>query len=275
MHILLDLGNSRLKMAAIAANNTQELTAQIVIHYEEIEKIAQWLRCLSKPPKKAYGVSVAQPTAVQTTEAMFAAHNCSIQWLKADNPSPYIYNDYENLEHLGPDRWFGALGAMKAYLPQQNQGLLYCSFGTATTIDAIVPSHSKKHRKPWRFIGGLILPGPYLMHQLLNQHTARLSMGHGQLQDFPKNTVNAITSGMAAAQIGALVQQILKVQQLCPKYPVRLICAGGGWPLVQKALEKTLQHWPIHYRSPRPELHYYPHAVLQGLASIINKTTAT
>src|SRR5690625_5357763 len=96
------------------------------------------------------------------------------------------------------------------------------------------PSREKR----WVYLGGFILPGPYLMYQSLDQHTARLSLGQGALQDFPVITRSAISSGIAAAQTGALSQQIRRAQQRCPEHPVLVVCSGGGWPLIATAVDQ-------------------------------------
>src|SRR5699024_11780838 len=66
-------------------------------------------------------------------------HRCQVQWLDACTPSPVVHNAYEAHTQLGADRWFGALGAFYQLNPHPAQALVYCSFGTATTIDTIVP----------------------------------------------------------------------------------------------------------------------------------------
>ncbi|HLR30361.1 MAG TPA: type III pantothenate kinase [Paenalcaligenes sp.] len=308
MKVLLDLGNTRLK-AGLLHPTTQgpELATTFATSYDQPRALSQWLeRTLLKDPDRqiqALGISVVSERTRHWVENILLAHQCQVQWLDACTPSTIVHNAYEAPTQLGADRWFGALGAFYQLNPRPAQALVYCSFGTATTIDTIVPQtgystqekrshknpdespdnpigHRSSHHcseqpappkaKPWIYLGGLILPGPYLMYQSLDQHTARLSLGQGALQDFPVNTRSAISSGIAAAQTGALSQQIRRAQQRCPEHPVLVVCSGGGWPLIATAVDRLFEQWPqLHSSGPLPQLHYYEHSVLLGLGSTL------
>lgn len=277
MKVLLDLGNTRLK-AGLLHPTTQgpELATTFATSYDQYQLLGQWLErtLLSNPTchTEAIGISVASEETRMQVERVLHSHQCDVQWLDACIQNPIVHNAYEHPPLLGADRWFGALGAFYQFKPQPAQALVYCSLGTATTIDTIIPKtcfngETKEKQKPWVYLGGLILPGPYLMYQSLDQHTARLSLAQGALQDFPTNTRSAISSGIAAAQTGALTQQIRKAQKLCPDQPVLIVCSGGGWPLVATAVDRLLEQWPVLYDGPLPQLHYYEHSVLLGLGS--------
>lgn len=308
MKVLIDLGNTRLKAGLLHPTlQGPELATTFATSYDQPQAFSQWLeRTLLNDPDhqvQALGISVVSERTRSWVENILKDHQCQVQWLDACTPSTVVHNAYEAPTQLGADRWFGALGAFYQLNPHPAQALVYCSFGTATTIDTIVPQmayptqekrshknsdagsdnlndhHSSHHdneqsapsrEKPWVYLGGLILPGPYLMYQSLDQHTARLSLGQGALQDFPVNTRSAISSGIAAAQTGALSQQIRRAQQRCPEHPVLVVCSGGGWPLIATAVDRLFQQWPqLHSNGPLPQLHYYEHSVLLGLGSIL------
>lgn len=285
MNIVLDLGNTRLKAGVLtrgAATGSVQLCHPMATAYEQLHRFEDWLAQLPGPPTKIWGISVASQAKQEQVIAALADAPTTIQWLDAQQPHPQVHNAYAQPAHLGPDRWFGLLGAFERYPPTPDQALLYCSFGTATTIDLLLGRQKGIHylharapqkplpliSKPWLFIGGLILPGPYLMYQSLTRHTARLNFGLGAYADFPGQSSSAISSGIITAQLGAVVQQCLRAQALCPEQPVRLVCTGGGWPLVKKALQSQLTQWPDTYCSPPPELQFMKHAVLQGLGSL-------
>lgn len=278
MKILLDLGNSRLK-AALLHSTPQglQLTHPFAVAYEHHHSWTHWLQHIlpndSQTPIEAIGISVATDNQRLHVENSLRSFHCPIHWLDARTPNPLIHNAYEQPAQLGADRWFGALGAFYQFKPHPHQALIYCSLGTATTIDTLLPTSAVPQlptppsSKPWTYLGGLILPGPFLMYQSLDQHTARLRSEQGKVQDFPTNTRSAISSGIAAAQIGALAQQIRQAQQYCPNHPVRVVCSGGGWPLIAAAIERLITQWPHLYTGPQPQLHYYEYAVLLGLGS--------
>lgn len=285
MNIVLDLGNTRLKAGVLIGTRQPRhvrLHAPIATTYEHIHRFEEWLARLPRPPREVWGINVAHDSKKQAVTEALAPYQCTITWLDATAESTDIYNAYEQPLRLGPDRWFGLLGAFEKYPPSPEQALLYCSFGTATTIDLAVSRQKGIHylqkqapqmalpliAKPWVFIGGTIFPGPYLMHKSLTHHTARLGTGLGLFTDFPRETSSAISSGIITAQIGALVQQCLRAQALCPEAPVKIICTGGGWSLVKQALQRCVETWEHYYPHPAPELQFTEHAVLRGLGTL-------
>ena len=70
---------------------------------------------------------------------------------------------YRNPLEVGADRIANAIGAMHLY-PDRN--LIIIDFGTATTFDVI--------RAPRDYLGGIIVAGPRIAMEALEQNTARL-----------------------------------------------------------------------------------------------------
>ncbi len=70
--------------------------------------------------------------------------------------------------------------------------------GTALTVDALT--------REGDFIGGLILPGPALMRAALNKATAGLPGESGNYETFPTSTLNAISTGVVEACVGAIMR---------------------------------------------------------------------
>lgn len=308
MKIILDLGNSRLKIGLLPNTDPTaplQLSHPLALPYDRLELLSNWLtthigtsnrtapapatpahaphqlitRSSTTTTYQAVGISVVGPERMSPIERIFATHHCAINWLNARTQSPQVHNAYRQQKRLGADRWFGALGALQLHSPRAEQALIYCSFGTATTIDLILPAArapaaqqaTNTAQKDWLYLGGLILPGPYLMYQSLDEHTAGLYFEQGQLQDIPDNTRSAISSGITAAQIGALRQQIHHALRFCPEQPVLTVCAGGGWPLVQAAVKKLPQQWAQWQQGPAPQIHYAEHPVLHGLGSLMTR----
>lgn len=130
-----------------------------------------------------------------------------------------VVNGYRDATRLGPDRWLAMIGAHAGW---RERTLLVCSFGTATTIDLLVAAESGDAR----FVGGLILPGFETMRASLAGGTARLPMADGRTVDFAQDTDDAITSGIAAAQAGAVERAWRKAGG--SKMPAICVLAGGG-----------------------------------------------
>lgn len=285
MKIVLDLGNTRLKAAVLIGTDRSRrvrLHAPMATTYKQIERFEQWLQRLPQPPSEVWGINVAKKHKMQAVIKALSPYPCTLRWLGADVEHPEIHNAYDDPGQLGPDRWFGVLGAFALHPPAPEQALLYCSFGTATTIDLVVSRQKAIHylqnqaphrplplvAKPQVFLGGVILPGPQLMHESLTLHTARLNTGLGSLAEFARNTPSAISSGIVQAQTGALIQQCLHAQALCPELPIQLVCTGGGWVFVKLALQQSLDSWSRVYPYPQPNLQFTEHAVLRGLGTL-------
>lgn len=150
-----------------------------------------------------------------------------------------LHNGYANPGQLGTDRWAAALGA---HLRYSQDAIIIATFGTATTLDVVVPADiAGRFSRRWRravpspslanaiFLGGAILPGFNLMRQSLAKGTAQLPMAHGQYSYVADNTDDAITSGIAHAQAGAL-ERIFSLISLHAgkKCVTRCVISGGA-----------------------------------------------
>lgn len=144
-----------------------------------------------------------------------------------------VVNGYRDPARLGPDRWLAMIGA-RARFPQRS--LLVCSFGTATTIDLLVAPDASGFAT---FVGGLILPGFDSMRASLESSTARLPLADGRAIDFADDTDDAITSGIAVAQSGAVERAWRTARErLDPSLRATLLCvlAGGRATTVEHSL---------------------------------------
>lgn len=80
------------------------------------------------------------------------------------------------------------------------------------------------------------------------------------------DTHEAIASGIAAAQAGAVVRQWLTGRQRYGQAP-QIFAAGGGWPEVHQEIERLLADAGGAFgAAPVPV--YLDHPVLDGLAAI-------
>jgi type III pantothenate kinase len=101
-------------------------------------------------------------------------------------------------EQLGIDR---VLNALAAHCLAHPHAAVVVSVGTAVTIDLIDAKGV--------FQGGVIFPGPRLMAQSLNEHTAKLPLVSADTLPAVvapgKNTNDAILAGVRAAVVGAAI----------------------------------------------------------------------
>lgn len=136
-----------------------------------------------------------------------------------------LRNLYDEPGQLGADRFCGLLAAAQNY---HGQAVVLVSVGTACTVDALDGSG--------QFLGGYILPGPRLMADSLHAQTAQLptvlNMSTGLLQldwqAMPRNTQQAIASGVVAAQVGAVRIILECVQVQTGQMPLCLLSGGDS-----------------------------------------------
>jgi type III pantothenate kinase len=151
-----------------------------------------------------------------------------------------VKNRYERPEQLGTDRWASLIAARALHAGP----CLVVNAGTATTVDMLDGDGS--------FLGGAILPGVDLMRFVLHEHTGRLPLDEGMLQDTPRNTLDAIETGCRHAQAGA-VERIYRKFRDMDGAPLCIVGGGAGRALVDQL------------SMPR---RYVENLVLEGLAHI-------
>ena len=265
MKLLIDVGNTRLKLATLAGDNMTFVSA-IAIDVEQIwqAELQAAIAAIDGNPTTCIAASVANPSVERAIEtAIETAIEPAIKTPHGENwPTPVVWassqisaagvtNAYPDPTQLGTARWVAMIGLTR-HFAKPHPPIVLASFGTATTIDTLSPDNE--------FKGGLILPGVSLMHQALANGTARLPNATGDVAAFPTNTASAITSGIVASQAGAVIRQVKAVRQAYGQEPV-VCAAGGAWPAVQAELSNLL--------APRNILEL-PHIVLDGLAVLAN-----
>lgn len=236
MQLLIDAGNTRIKLGWRLPDGSREASAAAFPHAELSARLPDWLDALPARPTAALGVNVAgDRIAAAIAQAVHERCACHVRWQTATRDALGLVNGYRNPGQLGADRW-AALLALWAH-PRYRTGQVpsaqvLATFGTATTVDTLAPAG--------RFTGGLILPGVRLMLQSLTTGTANLPLATGKPVDFPTHTDQAIASGVMAAQAGAVVRQLLATRAHYPDAPLRLAVTGGAWPEVAPQLHNLL-----------------------------------
>ncbi|MBV6272628.1 type III pantothenate kinase [Alcaligenaceae bacterium CGII-47] len=274
MILLLDAGNTRAKFGWLdPASGTREAQAH-ALDYSQISELVVWLQKLARRPTRILGVSVAKPTVQHAIEALFIRqYGLQVEWIDNSYGARDLHNSYAQTSQLGTDRWVALLGLLRHVRDQDTwqsgKPMLLASFGTACTLDTLVnlPDQHGTHRP--HFVGGLILPGPLLMARSLAEGTARLPYVQGASSDYPTNTPGAISSGIAAAQAGALYRQWrMGLAHFCTAPQV--FVSGGGWPLVQAEVQDILARAQADLALPVLPPQYLATPVLDGLASLLS-----
>jgi type III pantothenate kinase len=230
---------------------------------KDIEGLRDWLGALPAAPAAVLGTNVAGAAKGAAIEAALADSGCAVRWIVPQARAYGLTSRYTRPEQLGADRWVSMLGVLAAGDASGDGPFLLATFGTATTLDTV--------SRDGVFEGGLILPGPALMRQSLASGTANLPLADGSLQDFPTDTHQAISSGVAAAQAGAVVRQWLAGVRRYGEAP-RVYAAGGGWHEVEAETRRLLDDAATAMGYVPPSVTMIENPVLNGLAYIAATT---
>lgn len=244
MKLLVDAGNTRIKFVRLGCDPTRARGRPEMLERHELESLVQRV---GQRPESVHASNVAGPgVRVALEQACLSAWGLTVQWQDGRCGQNWLSNRYSNPARLGSDRWLGLLGLVHRLqatdpAPAPGSACLLASFGTATTIDTLIWHGERAAGAPVAtFIGGLILPGATAMARSLAQDTADLPLAHGPLADFPLDTHAAIASGIAAAQVGALLRQVTLASLRHPLAPPRVWVTGGALPQVEAELLQRL-----------------------------------
>lgn len=258
--LLLDAGNSALKWATTSDDGTLGLVTQL--DYPKCEDtidacslgdmLTDTLRTATPAADRTLGCIVAGNKVRSVIDAVFMQQlDTAPTWLDAqasfDDGRVHLTSAYREPEQLGSDRWHAMLGARA----QSASALVVVQAGTATTLDAI--------DRTGRFVGGEILPGWQMMLAGLARGTGRLPFAQGHATAFADNTMDAIASGVADAQVGAVERFVRRSVHV--HGATQVLLTGGG----AHALYAALRAAPIG-SAPFPPLSIQDNLVLHGLA---------
>lgn len=221
--LLLDVGNSRCKWALVQDGSWMHQGATDNGEWAALQSAFAAL----PPPARILVSNVAGEAVAQRLRAVCAGWASPLEFVTARAEQCGVRNGYQQPERLGSDRWAALIAAWN----RVRGACLVVNCGTATTVDALSAQGE--------FLGGLILPGTGLMQRSLAANTAQLVAEQGTLQDFPRNTADAIHSGMLRATQGAIRYQF---DLLRTRYgAVRCLLGGGAADVVQPHLDLPLE----------------------------------
>ena len=223
--LALDVGNTRLKWAQYEAPVAgSPVLAQGAVFLENIDKLSDEEWHTLPPPSRLLGCIVAGDAVKRRVEEQLELWDVVPCWVVPGAQEAGVYNGYEHPARLGADRWVAMIGARHRLLRRGiNKPCVVVMIGTAVTVEAIDVSG--------KFLGGIILPGHGIMLRALESGTAGLHVPTGEVQDFPTNTSDALTSGGTFAIAGAVQRMVENVTRHCGQAPVCLVTGGAGWKM--------------------------------------------
>ncbi|NYT70694.1 type III pantothenate kinase [Pusillimonas noertemannii] len=303
MILLVDAGNTRIKLDWMEAGNEGRAGRSIAFALAEIDAARDWLDALPRRPSRALGVNVAGEAVAVELDSLLGQ---PVRWVKAGAQGLGVLNGYREPAQLGADRWAAMLGLAwherrrraaaghaggRADVPDSHSAAagqagsakdldtracaLLAIFGTATTIDTLCPAAAAAGSGAggevgFEFPGGLILPGPAMMLSSLSSGTANLPLARAETALYPTHTHQAIATGVAAAQAGAVLRQWLAGLEQCGQ-PPELYVSGGGWPAVRDETLRLLARACAGLGLAEQAVHWLDAPVLDGLACLASQ----
>ena len=211
-HILtIDSGNTFIKWGLY---DRCDLVFQGKVKQEESSILAQAWQNIPKPSTIIVS-NVAGDAAHKNLIVLCSAWKMKPHWLTAVRQQCGVRNLYSNPGQLGSDRWAALIAAWNHEL----QASLVINIGTAMTVDVLSDSGD--------FLGGLILPGPDLMFNVLKAHTAIPCTNLGKFEQFPVCTSDAIYSGVIQSLVGA-IERMNQVLCMHLGYSMQNCIISGG-----------------------------------------------
>lgn len=245
MKLLLDLGNTRLKVAVSGAGGRLDLLGEAA--HRGRGPAAALAAALGDTPLDGITAALCANVAGQATGQALAealhGRGVTLTFLRAARAACGVQCAYAEPARLGADRWAALLGARD----MASSACLVVDAGSALTIDAMDAAG--------RHLGGWIMPGLAMMVATLEARTGDL----GQLRRqsaaaspaaFPTDTGPAMAQGALLAASGAVQAARAQLEAHCGA-PARLLVTGGD----AGSLANTLA-----------DAEHVPGLVLRGLA---------
>ena len=180
MNLIVDIGNSRAKIAVIDNGVIKEQrTVENISNVDIAEIVARYPAITRSIVASTRGN--AEEVATQLRSHI---HNVMV-FTPATTPLP-IGNHYHTPHTLGADRLAAAVG-VAAMFPERD--IMVVDFGTAITIDYVVDN---------AFLGGNISPGVTTRFRALADYTAKLPLctPTEEVLEYGRTTIEAIEQGV-------------------------------------------------------------------------------
>lgn len=212
---LLDLGNSRLKLAPLLPSGQRgDLSA---IENAQPDAEAVLLRQLAPigAGDVAWLASVASAEKTAAVTAALQAGGIAVQPVQTRAQCAELRIAYLLPAQLGVDRFLALLAASE----RGGGPWLLVSAGSALTVDLLADDG--------QHLGGLIAPMPAHQRAVLAQNFSQLDVPEGRAREFADNTADAIASGARTAVLG-LVERSLRVARAQLGVSPGVLLSGGG-----------------------------------------------
>lgn len=236
---LLDLGNSRLKVAPWQpGTGLGEVQAWAHGAADFAPSMQRWLAGV-QAGDRCWLASVAGSELTAGVAEAVASRGHAATRARTRPECAGVRIAYAEPSRLGVDRFLGLLAAHA----RGGGPWLIVSAGSALTVDLL--DGAGQHR------GGVIAPSPEHMRAALAARFPALAFAGGEASDFAADTADALAGGSLGAALGLVERSHRQATRLLGR-PPRLLISGGGGARLAEGLE--IESEPV------------PYLVLEGLA---------
>ena len=222
MNLVIDIGNSRMKLALF---NERDLMFNVPVDDLKTEHIQVLLD--EHPDLKNVIVSAVRDYPDGLKAFLKSSFEHFIE-LDAETPVP-IVNKYETPETLGKDRLAAAVGATELF-PGENTMVI--DAGTAITYEIVTANNE--------YLGGNISPGLETRFKALNHFTGKLPLvaSSDEFKMIGTDTESAIRAGV---QVGLLFEVQKYIEYFNTIYQnLKIIITGGDAKFFDKKLKNSI-----------------------------------
>lgn len=214
---VFDLGNSRVKCAALHADGTLGQVHAIAYDPDFIASLDAVLPpAMLREASTAVVASVASPMRTADVVDWLTSRFGAISLPRTQSALAGVRIAYDEPARLGVDRFLALLAARRRVA----RSWLVVGVGTAVTIDLL--DAQGLHR------GGRIAPSPRLMREALYTAAGQLPAQGGHYIEFAADTLDALASGCDGAALGLVERSLQQAQDRLGEAPGLLLHGGGA-----------------------------------------------
>ncbi len=222
MNLIVDIGNSRVKMAVVEG---REILAQRVSERFHEQMVVELKRLYPSIER-----AIVASTGVDSLPIAEAIRGCIGHCLIFDSTVAVpLKSVYASPETLGADRIAAAVGVNKMYA---GRNIAMVDFGTAITIDLITADGT--------FRGGYISCGVQMRFRALHDYTSRLPMC-SPTEEFSSlgiSTEECIVNGVMQGVVGEIESHIRRLSE--KNVNLLIIFAGGDAKYFVKQIKNAI-----------------------------------
>lgn len=210
MNWLIDLGNTRLKLAPLRPDGR----AGEVRAFAHAEALADAWSAIGTGGV-VHLASVADAALTGRIERSLQDRGLQLCRVRTAAQFGRLRVAYAAPEHLGVDRFLALLAASE----RGERPHLIVSVGSALTVDLLA--------KDGEHVGGLIAATPSHLRRALAERFAALDVAGGEVVDFARDTNDALASGAQAMAVGLVERCLRRAEVRLGETPTVLLTGGG------------------------------------------------